>query len=274
MTPARCAAAHNALVSSGSGSMLPERDQFDGDHRAAAADIADPVVVGLQSAQPVLQQSLDLCRSCHQAVGLDRCDGGQRGGAGDRVAAVGAAQARHVRGIHDFGASGHCGQWQAVGDALGGDDQVGLDALVLAGEHRAGAGEPGLHLVGDEHHVVLAAPVHQRRQEAWAGTMKPPSPWIGSMTTAARLSAPICLSITVSARRAAQFTVGGQLLAELGVAERVRQGSTVDLGGERTEAVLVGHGLGGQRHGQVGAPVIGVVEGHHRLSCGCRPGRS
>ena len=27
-----------------------------------------------------------------------------------------------------------------------------------------------------------------------AGTMKPPSPWMGSMMTAARLSAPICFS--------------------------------------------------------------------------------
>ena len=36
-----------------------------------------------------------------------------------------------------------------------------------------------------------------------AGTMKPPSPWIGSMMTAARLSAPTCLSMTLMARRAA-----------------------------------------------------------------------
>ena len=36
-----------------------------------------------------------------------------------------------------------------------------------------------------------------------AGTMNPPSPWIGSMTTAARFAAPTCLSITVIARRAA-----------------------------------------------------------------------
>ena len=68
------------------------------------------------------------------------------------------------------------------GDALGRRDQVGDDAEVLAGEHRAGAGEAGLDLVGDEDDVVRAAPVDQRRQEAvGAGTMKPPSPWIGSM---------------------------------------------------------------------------------------------
>ena len=36
-----------------------------------------------------------------------------------------------------------------------------------------------------------------------AGTMKPPSPWIGSTITAARLSAPICFSIVVIAAAAA-----------------------------------------------------------------------
>ena len=36
-----------------------------------------------------------------------------------------------------------------------------------------------------------------------AGTMKPPSPWIGSMTTAARLAAPTCFSMTSMARAAA-----------------------------------------------------------------------
>ena len=36
-----------------------------------------------------------------------------------------------------------------------------------------------------------------------AGTMKPPSPWIGSMITAARLSAPICFSMSEMAFAAA-----------------------------------------------------------------------
>ena len=36
-----------------------------------------------------------------------------------------------------------------------------------------------------------------------AGTTKPPSPWIGSIATQARFSAPICFSITSIARAAA-----------------------------------------------------------------------
>ena len=41
----------------------------------------------------------------------------------------------------------------------------------------------------------------------FAGTMKPPSPWIGSMRMAARLSAPICFSIIAMARSAASAPV-------------------------------------------------------------------
>ena len=36
-------------------------------------------------------------------------------------------------------------------------EDVGLDAVELAGEHLAGAAEAADHLVGDEHHVMLAA---------------------------------------------------------------------------------------------------------------------
>jgi hypothetical protein len=72
-------------------------DQLQRDHRAAATYLADAIVLGLQSAKPVLHQRLDLTCALHQAVGLDRCDGGQRRGARDRIAAVGAAEPAHVR---------------------------------------------------------------------------------------------------------------------------------------------------------------------------------
>ena len=61
----------------------------------------------------------------------------------------------------------------------------GDDSLVLAGEHRAGAAEAGLDLVGDEDDAVLACELGDAGEETGAGTMKPPSPWIGSMTIAA-----------------------------------------------------------------------------------------
>ncbi len=95
-------------------------DQLDRDHRAATTDVADTVVVDLQPAQPVLHQLFDLTRALDQAVGLDGLDGGQRRRAGDRIAAVGAAEPADVRGVHDLGAAGDRRERQAVGDALGG----------------------------------------------------------------------------------------------------------------------------------------------------------
>src|ERR1700680_489668 len=55
----------------------------------------------------------------------------------------------------DFGARGEGAQGESVGDAFGGDQDVGDDAVVLDGEHFAGAGEAGLDFVGDGEDVVL-----------------------------------------------------------------------------------------------------------------------
>ncbi|EUA93603.1 hypothetical protein I551_9148 [Mycobacterium ulcerans str. Harvey] len=74
---------------------------------------------------------------------------------------------------------------------------------MVAREHGAGAGKSGLHLVGDEHHVVVAGPPLQRGQETVGRNDEAASPAIGSMMTAARLAAPICLSMRLMARSAA-----------------------------------------------------------------------
>ena len=95
--------------------------------------------------------------------------------------------------------------------------------------------------------------------------MNPPSPWIGSMITAATLSSPTCVWIRVL------IDVERLGLARLGAArpaQRVGHRHPVDLAGERAEALLVRHVLGGQRHRQVGAAVVGVVERDHRLPPG------
>ncbi len=51
------------------------------------------------------------------------------------------------------------------------------------------------------HHSTMAG------RNPSAGTMKPPSPWIGSMMTAARLSAPTCFSMIEIAFLAASAPV-------------------------------------------------------------------
>src|ERR1700726_4934023 len=54
-------------------------------------------------------------------------------------------------------------------------------------------------------------------------------------------------------------------------AQRVSHRHPVDLARERPELVLVRHVLGGQRHCQVGAPVVAVVERDDRLAPGGVP---
>ena len=151
-------------------------------------------------------------------------------------------------------------------------DQVRLDAFVLAGEHRSGAGEPGLHLVGDEHDIVLAAPVQQRGQEAVGGNDEAALTLDGFDDHRGEVVGADLLVDHVDRPLGGQLAVGGQLLAVFGVAERIGQRRAVDLGGERAEAVLVRHGLGGQRHRQVRAAVVGVIERHDRLLARVRPG--
>src|SRR5229473_3045185 len=86
------------------------------------------------------------------------------------------------------------------------------------------------------------------------GTMKPPSPWIGSMMTAATLSSPTCvwMSPVITSSAFAAHASGPP--------------------GERPELVLVRHVLGGQGHGQVGPAVVGVVERDDRRPAGGVPG--
>ena len=157
---------------------------------------------------------------------------------------------------------------QPVGDALGGDDEVGIDAVVLTREHRTRAGEPGLHLVGDEDHAVLPAPIEQRRQEAFGGNDETALALDRLDDHGGQVVGADLLVDDAQRPLGGQLAVGGELLSELRVAERIGHRCAVDLGGERSEAVLVGHRLGGQGHREVGATVVRVVERDDRLLVG------
>ena len=91
-----------------------------------------------------------------------------------------------------------------------------------------------------------------------AGTMKPPSPWIGSMMIGREV---VGADLLLDDR---DGLLGGIRPAQ-SVAERVRHRRAVDLGRERAEAALVRHRLGGQGHREVRAAVVAVVERDDRL---------
>src|SRR4029079_16141592 len=76
-----------------------------------------------------------------------------------------AAVAPHGPLVVEFASSAERGEREAAGDALGHADDGWLDAVVLDGEHLAGAAEATLHLVGDEHDPVLTAALDETGHE-------------------------------------------------------------------------------------------------------------
>ena len=99
-----------------------------------------------------------------------------RSGAGDRVAAEGAAV---IAGRRDPGGAVGDEQRadrQAVREALRERDRVGRDAELLPGEEPAGPADAGLHLVEDEQRAVLVGEPRGRGEELRRGGWIPPSP--------------------------------------------------------------------------------------------------
>ena len=121
---------------------------------------------------------------------VDRLD---RRRARDRAAAVGAADAAEVRGVHDLGAAGDGGDRHAGAERLGGHDEVGHDAVVLDGEEAAGASHAALHFVGDHHDAVLPSHSSRIRCRKRGGTGNEARfPCTGSMIIAATADGSTC----------------------------------------------------------------------------------
>ncbi len=167
--------------------------------------------------------------------------------------------------IHDLGSPGDRRQGESAGNPLGGDDQIGDDAFVIAREHRAGAGESGLHFVSDEHHALGAAPRRERGQETRSGNDESALALDGLDDHSGEVLRADLLFDDGDRTGRRGWSV------DVTVAERVGQRGTVDLWGERPEPALVRLVLGGHRHREIGAAVVGVLEHHHRLPTGVRP---
>ncbi len=79
-------------------------------------------------------------------------------GCGQRVAAEGAAVVAGGEYAQDFSRGDDRGDWHdASAEGFAEDEDVGMDAFVLAGECKSGSPETCLDLVGDEQDVVLGA---------------------------------------------------------------------------------------------------------------------
>ena len=98
------------------------------------------------------------------------------------IAGVGAAEAAELGAVHDLRAAGDGADRKPAAQRLGHGHEIGLDSVVLAGKHPAGAAEARLHFVDDEQDAVLAGNARSsaRRLRA-APTTNPPSPSTSSM---------------------------------------------------------------------------------------------
>ena len=203
-----------------------------------------------------------------QVVGAHLLDRAERRGAGDRVAAVRPAEAADVHARPSRSA-------RPVTAASGSPPAMPLAAVTRSGTtpsssqaNQSPVRQKPVWISSAMNRMPLA--VHHSEiagRKPGAGTTKPPSPWIGSIATHARLAGADLLVEVVD-------RAGRRLLAGEPVAQRVGHRRPVDLARERPEALLVGHVLGRHRHREVGAPVVGVVEDGHRVPAGRRPGRS
>ena len=189
---------------------------------------------------------------------LDDVEHGMRRGDADRATAIGAAKAAGAGRVHDLGAAGDGRQREAAGKALGHGGQIGRHLMVVHGEHLAGAGKAGLHLVGDQQDAVLVADLAQRRHEI-----------------ARRLvEAALALHRLEDDRgNAVRIDIGLEQLVERG--ERVRHRNAMQRDRERrvedvarhgTEADLVRHNLPGQGHAHEGAAVEAARKGDDGLA--------
>ena len=58
-------------------------------------------------------------------------------------------------GVRNFRPGGKRAERETVGDALGGDQNIRIHAIVLDGKHSTGAGKAGLNFVGNKKNSVL-----------------------------------------------------------------------------------------------------------------------
>ena len=200
-------------------------------------------------------------RPFDETISLDHGDRRERSCARHRVAAERSAEPARVHGVHDLGAGGDAADRESGTETLGRRDDVGDDAFVLAREPRAGAPEAGLHLVGDEQHAVVGAPLCHAREPARFGHDEAAFARDGFDDDARHVRG---IDVRVDGRDGV-----GQCA---GAPERVRERGAVDLGRVRAERLLVRRHFRGEREAEQRAAVEGLVERDDRGPAGSRAG--
>ena len=98
-----------------------------------------------------------------------------RRGHRQRVTGIGSAQPAWGWRIHHLGATDNARQRETAGEAFRHRHQIRFHLIVLHSEQLAGAGETGLHFIGDQQNAVGIAQVAQLCIKSAGATLKPPS---------------------------------------------------------------------------------------------------
>ncbi len=221
-------------------------------HASKAADVADERPALLPLARALLEAFAQLFGAARRVFlfdGVDARPARLRRTAG--LPAKRSAQPPGPAASMISALSGDGREGQSATQRFCGDEDVGHEAEMFAGEHCACAGEAGLHFVGDEHDAVLVGRVIADSQKnSGGGTTNPPSPSTGSTMTAATVSgSDVAPEELFEAACAMHLAAGVRLAVRAAVTIGVRD--AVDVAGERLESGLVRMRFAGQRHASV-----------------------
>ena len=164
MSPRSRAAAVVALAERASRRLrLTVLHELEREHRAEPADLADGVDASRNRLEARPDPLADLVGAPAEVLARDLVQNGQRRRAGERVPAEGAAEAAGRDGVDDLRRSGDAGERKPAAERLAGDEEIGLDAVVLDRPDRPGPSDSGLHLVVHVEDPVALAELLQPR---------------------------------------------------------------------------------------------------------------
>jgi len=136
-------------------------DEFDGLEQAAAADLAY-VGMGFESGEKFAKSFAGGGDAIEEFVGFEVIEDGVACGGGDGMRLVGEAVheggGAFFEGVDDAGSDEDGAEGSVTaGDSLSGENDVGLQIPVLAGEWLSGAAHAGHYFVDDQEDAVAAA---------------------------------------------------------------------------------------------------------------------
>src|SRR5882724_6648988 len=233
--------------------------QFHGAHGAHPVNGSDDRKFDLPSFRACQKAVADLRRPSAKLFVLDHLQDRKRGFAGNGISAEGPTDTADAGSVHDLGSPGDAGNGQSATERLSRDQQVRLDAELLACEHGSGARDARLDFVGNKEDAVLAADHGQSLEEPWRRGHE-------ASLTENRLRDHSCdrfrgdNALENIFQSAGAAELAGGILQSIRAAIAVRISNPVDIAHERLEAGLIGMRLAGQRHGHHGAAMESVVE--------------